>query len=61
MNKRKKKWVLDSFILFCFLIILELEFKDLALDRKALYHLNHASSPFCSSCFPSRVSHLCPG
>jgi hypothetical protein len=31
------------------------------LARQVLYHLNHASSPFCLKYFSNKVSNLCPG
>jgi hypothetical protein len=51
-----------GFCLFLyFLVILGFEHRALHLPGQVLYHLSHASSPFCFSYFSCSVSHLCLG
>jgi hypothetical protein len=44
------------FCFFFFFAIMGFELRVLALARQDLYHLNHASSLFCSGFFGARVS-----
>jgi hypothetical protein len=61
-NKPFKPYPDFLYYLF-FLTELGFEFRDLYLPGRCstLYHLNHASSPFCFSWFLDRVFCFCPG
>jgi hypothetical protein len=50
------------FLFFTVLVVLRFEFSApylLGKCSKVLYHLSHASSPFCFSYFSDRVFHFC--